>query len=56
MNSSVAVGGGPTGSSSSSVAEWKLLSSLGGAGESSVVMSCVSSYNKSNDQMKLVCV
>ena len=30
MNSSVAVGGIPTGSSSSSVAEWKLSSSLGG--------------------------
>ena len=42
MDSSVAVGGGSTGSSSSSVAEWKLSSSLGGAGESSVVVSCVS--------------
>ena len=41
MDSLVAVGGGPTGSSSSSVAEWKLSSSLGGAGESSVVVSCV---------------
>ena len=39
VDSSVAVGGGPTGSSSSSVAEWKLSSSLGGAGESSVVES-----------------
>ena len=37
VDSSVAVGGGPTGSSSSSVAEWKLSSSLGGAGESSLV-------------------
>ena len=36
VDSLVAVGGGPTGSSSSSVAEWKLSSSLGGAGESSV--------------------
>ena len=42
VDSLVAVGGGPTGSSSSSVAEWKLSSSLGGAGESSVVVSCVS--------------
>ena len=42
VDSSVAVGGGPTGSSSSSVAEWKLLSSLGGAGESSVVESSLS--------------
>ena len=56
MDSSVAVGGGPTGSSSFSVTEWKLSSSLGGAGEPSVVESCVSSYNKSNDQMKLVYV
>ena len=39
VGSSVAVGGGPTGSSSSSVAEWKLSSSLGGAGEFSVVES-----------------
>ena len=39
VDSSVAVVGGPTGSSSSSVAEWKLSSSLGGAGESSVVES-----------------
>ena len=39
VDSSVAVGGGLTGSSSSSVAEWKLSSSLGGAGESSVVES-----------------
>ena len=37
------MGGGPTGSSSSSVAEWKLSLSLGGAGESSVVESYVSS-------------
>ena len=36
MNSLLAVGGGPTGSS---VAEWKLSSSLGGTGESSVVES-----------------
>ena len=53
VDSSVAVGGGPTGSSSSSVAEWKLSSSLGGAGESSVVVSCASSYSKSSDQMEL---
>ena len=39
VNSSVAVEDGPTGSSSSSMAEWKLSSSLGGAGESSVVES-----------------
>ena len=39
VDSSVAVGGGPTGSSSSSVAEWKLSSSLGGAGEFSEVES-----------------
>ena len=35
------MGGGPTGSSSFSVAEWKLSLSLGGAGESSVVESYV---------------
>ena len=56
MDSWVAVGGSPTGSSSSSVTEWKLSSSLGGAGEPLVVVSCVSSYSKSNDQMKLVYV
>ena len=51
----LAVGSGPTGSSSSSVAEWKLSSSLEGAGESSVVVSCVSSYySKPSDQMELV--
>ena len=43
VDSSVAVGGGPTCSSSSSVAEWKLSSSLGGAGEPSVVKSYTSS-------------
>ena len=48
VDSSVAVGGGPTGSSSSSVAEWKLLSSLGGAGESSVVVS----YGSGNKVIK----
>ena len=54
VDSSVAVGGGPTGSSSFSVVEWKLSSSLGGAGESSVVVSCVSS--ESSDQLKLLYV
>ena len=43
VDSSVAVGGGPTGSSSCSVAKWKLSLSLGGVGESSVVESCMSS-------------
>ena len=38
VDSSVAVGGGPTGSSSSSVAEWTLLSSLGAAGEYLVIV------------------
>ena len=35
----VAVGGGSTGSSSSSMAEWKLSLSLGGAGETLVLES-----------------
>ena len=39
VGSWVAVGGGPTGSSSFSVAEWKLLSSLGRAGASTGVES-----------------
>ena len=43
VDSSLAVGEGPTGSSNSSVAKWKLSLSLGGAGESSVVESYVSS-------------
>ena len=45
VDSSVAVGGGPTGSSSSSVAEWTLSSLLhmGEAEESSGFESCVSS-------------
>ena len=59
VDSSVAVGGGPTGSSSSSVAEWKLSSSLGGAGESSVVESCVRSemnvYSDSTFLSVLLC-
>ena len=41
VGSSVTVGWGPTGSSSSSEAEWTLSSSLGGAGESSGFIDCV---------------
>ena len=54
VDSSAAVEGDLTGSSSFSVVEWKLSSSLGGAGESSVVVSWVSS--KSSDQLELLCV
>ena len=55
VDSSVAVEGDLTGSSSFSVAEWKLLSSLEGAGESSVVVSWVSGNRVINGTGLCVC-